>query len=309
VNIHSSARNAPYSRALLAERIESGWSVEEASDAAGISERTGYKWLARYRESGRDGVNDRSSRPKRSPTALRPELVKLIEQLRRQSRMTAKQIGTSLKIPRQTVARVLVRLGISRLKYLAPPEPIVRYEHKKPGSLLHLDTKKLGKIGGVGHRINNDRTTRTRGIGWEFVHVAIDDCTRLAYAEVLPSETAVVTAQFLLRAIAWFAKRGIRIRRVMTDNAFQYVNSNAFAAICSSFRIKHVRTRPYRPQTNGKAERFIQTLLREWAYFSPYTSSEERTARLRVFLRYYNGRRSHGGLNGLTPLARFARAA
>ena len=309
MNIHSSARNAPYSRALLAERIESGWSVEEAAEAAGISERTAYKWLARYRSDGVAGMQDRSSRPKTSPTATRSELVKAIEQLRRQSRMTAKQIGRCLKVPRQTVARVLVRLGISRIKQLDPPVPVVRYEHKKPGSLLHLDTKKLGKIRGVGHRITGVRTHHTRGIGWEFVHVAIDDCTRLAYAEVLPSETAQVTAQFLLRAIAWFAKRGIRIRRVMTDNAFQYVNSNAFAAICTTFRIKHIKTRPYRPQTNGKAERFIQTLLREWAYFSPYASSEERTARLRVFIRYYNGRRGHGSLKGLTPLARLARAA
>jgi len=228
--------------------------------------------------------------------------VDLIVQLRR-SRKTGPQIASSLQMARSTVARVLKRARLHRLRLLEPAQPAIRYEKRRPGDLLHIDVKKLGKIGRIGHRINGDRTTRCRGVGWEFVHVCIDDHSRLAYVEVLANEQALTAVRFLDRAVAWFRSIGVRTRRVMTDNGSAYV-SRFFRAACQRLRIRHIRTRPYRPCTNGKAERFIQTLLREWAYLRPYLTSRFRTMALGPWLRYYNRRRPHGSLNATPPLSR-----
>jgi transposase InsO family protein len=222
----------------------------------------------------------------------------------RHTRMTAARIAASLELPRSTVARVLKRQGLNRLAALEPHEPARRYTRRHPGELMHLDVKKLGRITGFyGHRITGDRRRRRRGAGWDFVHIAIDDASRLAYAEVLPNEQGDTSAAFLGRALAWFARLGIRVQRVMTDNGSGYVSA-CFGAAGARHRLQHLRTRPYRPQTNGKAERFIQTLLREWAYVRPYRTSAIRARALPRFLAYYNRERPHGSLSGQPPISR-----
>lgn len=301
MDLHSGARTCPASRALLIQRITvEGWAVAAAAAAAGISVRTAYKWRARARQG--EALRDRSSRPHRSPRETPEPWRKLILELRC-SRLTGAQIAARLKLRRSTVARVLKRAGLARLRSLEPAAPVVRYEWSRPGDLLHLDVKKLGKIGRVGHRIHGDRTTRVRGIGWEYVHVAIDDYSRVAYVEVLPNELGVTTALFLRRALGWFRSQGIRVRRILSDNGSGYV-SKLFRARCACERVRHLRTRPYRPQTNGKAERFIQTLLREWAYVRPYPTSSRRRAGLPPWLDRYNLRRPHGSLHGQPPFSR-----
>ncbi len=309
MNIHSLARTTPRSRARLIDRvIREDWSVGEAAEAAGVSERTAYKWLARYRSEGMAGLLDRCSRPRRSPARIPQEWRDLVLRLRR-SRKTGPEISEQLGLPRSTVARILRDAGLQRLKLLEPREPAKRYERRRPGELLHLDVKKLGRIGGrVGHRIHGDRSTRVRGAGWEFVHVAIDDHSRLAYAEVLPDERGVTATAFLERALAWFRRYGIHIERVLTDNGACY-RSYAFRRACIGHHIRALFTRAYRPQTNGKAERFIQTLLREWAYIRPYRSSALRTRALRPWLRYYNRQRPHGSLGRKPPISRIRREA
>jgi transposase InsO family protein len=224
----------------------------------------------------------------------------------RYCRMTGARIATQLGMPRSTVARILNRERVGRIGQLQPPQPVVRYEMRVPGQLLHLDVKKLGRIKGVGHRITGDRRSRARGIGWEYVHVAIDDMSRLAYVEVLQAETAAVATGFLPRAVAFYRRHGVRIRRLMTDNAKAY-GGHAFQAACQGYRIAHTTTKPYRPCTNGKAERFIQTLLREWAYVRAYSSSRRRTEALPRWLRYYNQRRPHGSLDARPPISRLNR--
>jgi transposase InsO family protein len=308
MNIHRSARTTFASRVLLVERVEKqGWSIEEVAEAFGISDTTVRKWLARFDELGLAGLRDRTSKPHRQPLKTAPSWEAQILELRA-VRMTAQRIAHSLSLPKSTVARVLARNGKSHLPPLKPPPPVVRYEWKRPGDLIHLDVKKLGRIRGVGHRITGVRQHRNRGIGWEYVHVCIDDHTRLAYVEVLGDEKGLTTAGFLQRATAWYAERGIKVRRVMSDNGSNYV-SKVFAAACKHLRQRHLRTRPYTPRTNGKAERFIQTLLREWAYVQPYQHSKLRRAALRPYLRYYNERRPHGSLESLPPISRIARAA
>ena len=310
MNIHRSARTTFASRVLLIERVrKQGWSIEEAAAAFGISDTTVRKWLVRFDELGLAGLRDRTSKPHRQPLKTAPSWEAQILELR-VVRMTAQRIAHSLSLPKSTVARVLARNGKSRLPPLKPPPPVVRYEWKRPGDLIHLDVKKLGRIERVGHRIHGDRTTRVRGAGWEYVHVCIDDASRLAYVEVLRDEKGLTTVGFLQRATAWYAERGIKVRRVMSDNGSNYV-SKVFAteAACKQLRLRHLRTRPYTPRTNGKAERFIQTLLREWAYVQPYQHSRLRRAALRPYLRYYNERRPHGSLMSLPPVSRIARAA
>ncbi len=310
MNIHSSARTSPAGRALLIRRIQhEGWSVIEAAEAAGISARTAHKWLTRFDEDGPSGLLDRSSRPLRSPTQVPKSWQDLILELRR-SKMTGAQIANQLRLPRSTVARILTKAGLGKLKYLEPPVPIVRYEWDRPGDLIHLDVKKLGRFTRVGHRITGDRTgqSRTRGIGWEFVHVCIDDFTRLAYVEILPDEKGVTSVAFLRRAVAWLAGRGVRVRRVMTDNGSGYVAKD-FTAAVAAIRAKHIRTRPYTPRTNGKAERFIQTMLREWAYGRTYAHSAHRRLALPAWVRRYNERRPHGSLGGAPPITRLQEAA
>ncbi len=310
MNIHSSARTSPAGRALLVRRIQQeGWTAAESAEAAGVSARTAYKWVRRFEDEGPHGLLDRSSRPERSPAQVPRCWQDLVIELRR-SKMTGAQIAAGLRLPRSTVARILSRAGMGRLKYLEPPIPIVRYERDRPGDLLHLDVKKLGRFNRVGHRITGDRRDRRRchRIGWEFVHVCIDDYSRLAYVEVLEDEKGVTTAGFLRRALAWFRDRGVDVRRVMTDNGANY-KSNAFRAELARRRIKHRYTKPYTPRTNGKAERFIQTLIREWAYARPYVSSTRRRLALAPWVRRYNEQRPHGGIGGAPPITRLKEAA
>lgn len=275
-----------------------------AAEAAGISRRTAFKWKARYREAGEAALVDRSSRPRRMPRQAHPDRVEEVIRLRRR-RSTGPQIAARVGLSTATVARILARAGLSRLKSLEPKEPVIRYQREHPGELIHVDIKKLGRIGRVGHRIHGDRTTRVRGIGWEFVHVAIDDASRLAYAEVLPNERSPSSTGFLKRSVAWFQSRGLRVQAVMSDNGSCYV-SHRFKATCQKLQLRHLRTRPYRPRTNGKAERFIQTLLREWAYKRPYSTSIQRTDRLPRYLNHYNLRRPHAALNKRTPAQRLS---
>lgn len=308
MNIHSSARTSPAGRALLVRRIQQEcWSVAEAAEAAGVSTRTTYKWLKRFEEGGPVGLLDRSSRPHRSPAQVPKSWQDLVLELRR-SKMTGAQIAKDLRLPRSTVARILANAGVGRLKYLEPPVPVVRYEREHPGDLVHLDVKKLVRFRAVGHRITGQRHHLSDGIGCEFVHVCIDDYTRLAYVEVLEDEKGVTTVGFLRRALAWFADRGVAVARVMTDNGANY-RSIVFRNELERRRIKHVRTKPYTPRTNGKAERFIQTLLREWAYARPYPTSARRRIALAPWLRRYNERRPHGGIGGAPPITRLLEAA
>ena len=310
MNVHSSARFTRAGRALLVERItQEHWSVAEAAEAAGVSPRTAYKWLSRFEEEGPAGLLDRTSRPKRSPTRVSPGWQQQVLELRR-LRMTGAAIARRLGIPRSTVARILKRHGLERLKKLDPPVPARRYEKTRPGELIHLDIKKLGRIKGVGHRFKgwHAEVARSRGIGWEFVHVCVDDYTRLAYVEVLGDEKGATTAAFLRRAAAWLKDQGITVERVMTDNGSGYVSKD-FAAAVAEIRARHLRTRPYTPRTNGKAERFIQTMLREWAYGRPFASSYCRRAALPAWLRRYNEKRPHAGIGGASPITRLRSAA
>jgi transposase InsO family protein len=302
MDIHSNARTCPNSRATIIEHLRAGAWNEDQAFAMGVSVRTGFKWLRRFREEGVDALQDRSSRPHQSPNETPSDRAALILLLRR-CRLTAREIGTKLCMPRSTVSAVLKRNGMGRLRDSEPLRPVVRYEHDAPGDMLHLDVKKLVRIQGVGHRMTGDRSFKARGVGWEYVHVAIDDHSRLAYVEVLANEQGITTATFLRRALAFFRAHGIRIRRILTDNGKNYT-SHVFQALCLSREIKRCLTRPYRPCTNGKAERFIQTLIREWAYKRPYASSRRRTAWLPKWLHRYNHRRPHSSLGGLPPIAR-----
>ena len=304
MELHNNARSCPASRALLVRRMLDGIPASRAAEAAGVSRRTAFKWKRRLREGGEAALLDRSSRPTRIARQTHPERVEQVLRLRRHHD-SGPQIARRLGLSTATVARILVRHGLSRLKSLEPKEPVVRYQRQRPGELLHVDIKKLGRIGRIGHRIHGDRTTRVRGIGWEFVHVAIDDASRLAYVEVLPNERSPTSTAFLRRSVAWFQSRGVQIQAVMSDNGSCYV-SNKFKTTCQRLRLRHLRTRPYRPRTNGKAERFIQTLLREWAYKRPYSTSAQRTDRLPRFLNYYNLRRPHAALNKRSPAQRLS---
>jgi transposase InsO family protein len=271
-----------------------------------VSERTVRKWIRRYEREGRAGLADRSSRPARSPRRLGTSLERRIAQLRARRR-TGPQIADALALPLSTVGDVLRRLGLGRLPPLVPRPPIVRYERATPGELLHIDAKKLGRIVVVGHRITGDRTRRgTRGrTGWECLHVAVDDASRVAYAALFPDESAVSAVQFLRDAVAWLARMGVRVEEVMTDNAFCYVQRQ-YATALAALRIRHLRTRPYTPRTNGKAERFIQTALREWAYARPYRSSAQRAGALAPFLRTYNTTRPHTAHGRRPPITRLS---
>jgi transposase InsO family protein len=303
MNVHQNARMTVHGRLLLIRRVrDRGWRVETAALAAGVSVRTAYKWLARHRAGGEGALRDRSSAPARSPRRLPAEVTAAIERLRRH-RLTGPQIARRLGRPCSTVGLVLRRLGLGRLAALEPRPPALRYQRAGPGELLHLDTKKLGRIDGIGHRITGNRRDTRRGAGWEILQVAIDDAARLAYSEVLPDERKASAIAFLDRARAWFARHGVTVERIMTDNGSAY-RSHAFRRACADAGLRHLRTRPYTPRTNGKAERFIQTALREWAYARPYASSRERTHAIDPWLHHYNHHRPHAGINALTPAAR-----
>lgn len=302
MDIHKNARSCPASRLLLVQRVlMEGMPAARAAGMAGMSRRSAVRWIGRYRGGDRE-LLDHSSRPYRSPRRTPPQVGQRVLELRKQ-RMTGLEIAFRLRISPATVARILVRAGLQRLKTLEPKQPVRRYEKKRPGELIHLDTKKLGRIARVGHRITGDRRRRSRGIGWEFLHVAIDDYSRSSFVEVLPDERAPTTAAFLGRALAWFARHGVIAEGLLTDNGGNYLSKD-FSAACTAAALKHHRTRPYRPCTNGKAERFIQTLLREWAYRRPYSTSYQRTKRLGTFLRYYNTARPHAALNRKPPASR-----
>ena len=310
MKLHANARLCPSGRRLLVERIEfEGWTVREAAEAAGVSERTAYRWLARWRVGDRV-LMDRSSAPRRVPRRTAPKLERLIEELRR-TRMTSPKIAAKLRMAVSTVCAVLARLGLNHLSRLGPLEPPNRYVRRHPGELVHLDIKKLARFVRPGHRVTGRGVTGwagQRGHGWEFVHVAVDDHSRVAYVEILDDERAVTAIEFLERAVRWFADHGVTVRAVMSDNGSCYI-ARDFAAACAALRIKHIRTRARRPQTNGKAERFIQTLQREWAYAAVYETSRHRAHALGPWIHFYNRRRPHGALGHQPPASRLPAAA
>src|SRR5690606_14684250 len=260
---HENARTTPRGRMLMIERLRAGWAVADVAAAMGVTAKTVRKWRDRFAAEGEPGLRDRSSRPHRRPTRLAAAIEAEIEALRRQ-RLSGPTIARQLGRPVSTVGVVLRRLGLGRLAALNAPRQIRRYQRERPGELIHLDTKKLGRIDGIGHRITGDRTgqSRRRGTGWEFLHVAIDDASRLAYTALMPDETQHSAVRFLGDALAWFEAHGVTVERVMTDNGSAF-RSKLFAAAAQTHGLKHIRTRPYTPRTNGKAERFIQTSLRE----------------------------------------------
>jgi hypothetical protein len=303
VRLHRNARLTPTGRRLLCARvIDERWRVQAAADAAGCSERTAFKWLARYRAEGPAGLEDRTSKPHRIH-ATPPERVALIEGLRR-LRLTSTRIARQLEMAVSTVCAVLARLGLGRLSRLEPPEPPNRYCRRHPGELIHVDTKKLGRFSAPGHRVTGRHPGYhgTLRAGWEVVHVCVDDTTRLAYVEILDDECGPTSTGFLARAVAWFASKGVVVRAVMTDNGSPF-KSRVWACWCRDHGLRHLRTQPYRPRTNGKAERFIQTMLREWAYFAAYQDSTARRRALLPWLREYNCERQHGSLSKRTPMA------
>ena len=308
MQMHRNAKTTPKGRALLIGRVTTQqWPVRAAATASGVSVRTAYKWLARYRAEGLAGLSDRSSRPGRSPHRVPATQEAAIVALRR-TRLSGPAIARKVGRPKSTVGDVLRRQGLSRLRALEPRPPVCRYERARPGELVHLDTKALGRIVRPGHRVTGDRRHQPRRVGWDHVHVCIDDATRLAYVEVRPSLHGAEAAAFLARAVQWFADQGVRVERVMTDNGSAYV-SRAFRAACAQLTLRHLRTRPYTPRTNGKAERFIQTLLREWAYCRSYLTSARRRRALAPWLRYYNLRRPHTALRDRAPITRLQQAA
>ena len=302
MKLHGNARLTPYQRDLMCRRVRiEGWKIAEAAGAAGCSERTCYRWLARY-DAG-DPLDDRSSAPGSVPGRTPAEVEAVVEKLRR-LRWTSTRIAAELGMATSTVCAILKRQGLNRLSKLEPPEPANRYCRRHPGELIHIDVKKLGRFTKPGHRVTGRGPgNHNHRVGWEAVHVCVDDTTRLAYVEVLPDETGATSVGFLERAVAWFAERGVQVERVMTDNGAPY-KSKAWAAWCADNDIRHLRTRPYRPRTNGKAERFIQTMLREWAYAATYQSSDQRAVALQPWLDYYNHRRPHGALGHKSPADR-----
>lgn len=303
MNVHKNARSCPASRALLIKRVsEHGWSVRAASEAAGMSDRRGREWIKRGK--GVEPLNDRSSRPHTSRSTSEAKRERILC-LRREWR-TVRQIAQAVGVSASTVARICRRAGLSRLRYLEPPTVPVRYERERPGELLHIDIKRLGRFDRVGHRITRRRSFGSKKQGFEYVYVATDDFTRLSYVDILADERSEAASSFLTRAVGWFAQWNVTIERVMTDNGAAFV-SRAFRRLCTTLNVKHVRIRPYTPRTNGKAERFIQTLLREWAYRFAYASSEERRHWLTPYLHFYNYHRAHTSLGDNPPISRLDR--
>ena len=301
MNSHKNARTTYQGRKTLIRRISHEGLIPAAA-AAGISLRTARKWLERWRSEGEAGLMDRSSRPLKTCTKIDPQRHQRILGLRRQ-RMPMRTIAARVGCSAATISRILAAAGLSSLKALDPVLPVLRYERARPGELLHIDTKKLGRIGRVGHRITGDHSQRSRGVGWEFAHVAIDDHSRAGFVQVHEDERTGSAVQFLRQAVAHYSALGVRIERLLTDNGGAY-RSKAFTNACRALGIKHTFTRPYRPQTNGKAERFIQTCLREWAYGRIWHNSAQRTAWLPAFLAYYNTRRPHSALGYSPPASR-----
>ncbi len=306
MNMHKNARMTPIGRERLVQAVVGGQTPETAARAAGVCPRTVRKWVARFKAEGRAGLMDRSSRPKRLYRPTPAAIVERVEALRRQ-RFTGKQIAANLAISPATVSRILRRLGLNRMRDLEPAEPVRRYEREHPGDMIHIDIKKLGRFDKVGHRITGDRTgqSNSRGVGWEFVHVCIDDHSRVAFSQILPDEKASSAVPFLEAAVAYYKSLGVTVTRVMTDNGSCY-KAFAFRDACRDLGLKHIRTKPYTPKTNGKAERFIQTALREWAYAQAYPTSDRRGEELPIWLHRYNWHRPHGGIKSKTPISRLS---
>ena len=314
MNVHKNARLTPHSRAELVRRVlQEKQRPEVVSVAMGVSVRTVAKWVGRFRKEGLVGLADRSSRPHRLRSPTPSSIAEQIERFRRQ-RFTGKQIAKETGVSPATVSRVLRRLGISRLRDLEPAEPIRRYQREHPGELIHIDIKKLGRFEQVGHRITGDRTrqsnrrgTKRGGTGWEFVHVCIDDASRVGFSQIKPDEKASSAVPYLKAAVAYYASLGVNVQRVMTDNGSCY-KAFDFRDACKELGLRHIRTKPYTPKTNGKAERFIQTALREWAYAQAYNTSDERAAELPFWMHRYNWHRPHGGIKSQTPISRLGLA-
>jgi transposase InsO family protein len=315
MRLHANAALSLKARARMVELVlAQDRSIALAAEAAGVSERTCAKWVGRYRQAGPEGLLDRSSAPRRVHNRTNPRLVELLTSLRR-LRFTAPELSDLLGMPVSTISGILKREGLGKLGRLGL-EPAVRYQRERPGELIHIDVKKLGRIAaiGAGHRVtgraqrHQQRVTTAPGIrrgatGWEAVHVAIDDATRLAYVEVLPDEKATTAVAFLRRAIAFYERHGITVQRVLTDNGSPYI-STIHAIACRALGVRHLRTRPYRPQTNGKAERFIRTMLASWAYGAIYRSTTERTQALDGWLHHYNHHRPHSAIGREPPISR-----
>jgi transposase InsO family protein len=304
MDIHKNARLTAYGRERLAKMILSGQTPEAASDAVGVCPRTGRKWADRFKQEGLAGLQDRSSRPHRLRQPTAPEVIERIESLRRQ-RLPGKEIAATVGVSAATVSRVLKRLGLSKLSALEPAEPPRRYERERPGEMIHIDIKKLGKFNQIGHRITGDRKgqSNSRGVGWEYVHVCIDDASRVAFSKIMKTERRRSAVAFLKAAVAYYASLGVTVERVMTDNGSCY-RSSAFAKACRRLHLKHIRTKPYTPRTNGKAERFIQTSLREWAYARAYLNSKQRAHELPFFMHRYNWHRPHASIGRMPPITR-----
>lgn len=304
MNVHKNARTTPLGREAIVRRVMSGQRPEAAARAAGVCPRTVRKWVGRYEAEGAAGLADRSSRPHRlhrpTPQAVRDKIVAL-----RLEKMPGKQIACIVGVSPATVSRVLRAARLSRMSDIEPKPPARRYERDNPGDMIHLDIKKLGRFDRVGHRITGDRRgqSNARGIGWEFVHVCVDDASRIAFTQIMPDEKAVSAIAFLRAAIAYYASLGVTVRRVMTDNGSCY-KAFVFRDACQSLGLKHIRTKPYTPQTNGKAERFIKTALCEWAYARSYPTSDARATELPRWTHQYNWHRPHGSLNATTPISR-----
>src|SRR4030088_3110781 len=314
MNSHKNAPLTPKGREAMVRCVEAGLSNAAAARRFNTTPKTVGKWVKRFRAEGVGGLRDRSSRPHSLPSQTAPATCAAVEALRRH-RPNGKQIAAEVGVSPATVSRILRRLGLNRIRDLEPAEPVRRYEREHPGELIHIDIKKLGKFNRVGHRITRDRTRQSSsrgvrggkswGVGWEFVHVCIDDASRIAFSRVMKDERKASAVAFLKAAVAYYASLGVTIERVMTDNGSCY-RSRAFARACKKLRLKHIRTKPYTPKTNGKAERFIQTSLREWAYAQAYNTSDERAAELPRWLHRYNWHRPHGGIKSQTPISRLS---
>ncbi len=306
MDMHKNARLTPLGREHMVRMVLSGQTPQAVSAAVGVCPRTVRKWVERYEREGVAGLQDRSSRPHRLYRPTEQTRIEQIEALRRQRR-TGEAIAAEVGVSAATVSRVLRRLGLNRLSALEPAAPVRRYQRERPGELIHIDIKKLGRFERIGHRITGDRTgqSNSRGVGWEFVHVCIDDASRIAFSQIKPDERKRSAVAFLKAAVAYYVRLGVKVERVMTDNGSCY-RSRAFKNACRRLRLTHIRTRPYTPRTNGKAERFIQTSLREWAYARAYTSSRQRAAELPFFLHHYNWHRPHGSLDHCPPISKLA---
>ena len=304
MNIHKNARLTPRGREVLISRLKRGERPEDIATAMGVSVSTVYKWRRRYRGEGVAGLRDRSLRPNASPARTPGDVEARVVALRGERRIY-NRIAAEVGVSRATVGRILVRHGLNRWRDLEPVEPVRRYERDRPGEMIHLDIKKLGRFNKVGHRITGDRhgQSSSRGVGWEFVHVCIDDHSRLGRADIMPDEKKESAITALRAAVAWYASMGITVERVMTDNGSCY-RSKAFNKVCDALGLRHIFTKPYTPKTNGKAERFIQSSLREWAYARAYENSEQRARELPYWLHHYNWHRPHAGIKGCSPISR-----